>query len=229
MSDVDDLNNVDDKITLMSLHASKGLEFDTVYLTGMNEGIFPSYQSIVSDDKSEIEEERRLCYVGITRAKKKLYLSSTNRRLHNGVYNTYPISRFVDEIDDSLIIKNIEPKLKVRFDDFATNVSEEKNKYQNSYRYKKNNLINDTLSKVDLKKSIDTYKLGANIVKESKLDYTIGDIVNHIKFGNGKVINIIDIGRDYEVTVEFDDFGQKTLFAAFAYSRVTRSATPPAP
>ena len=107
VSDTDSLEASDEKLTLMSLHASKGLEYDNIYLTGMNEGVFPSYQSIMSEDKSEIEEERRLCYVGITRAKKNLYLSASRRRFTNGNYNTYMVSRFIDEIDDSLISKEV--------------------------------------------------------------------------------------------------------------------------
>ena len=106
VSDTDNLNSTDDKITLMSLHASKGLEYDNVYLTGMNEGIFPSYQSLISDDSNEIEEERRLCYVGVTRAKKQLFLTCARRRIHNGAYNSYTESRFIDEIDNSLLEKH---------------------------------------------------------------------------------------------------------------------------
>ena len=230
ISDVDNINENEDKLTLMSLHASKGLEYDNIYLTGMNEGLFPSYQSISSDDSdSEVEEERRLCYVGITRAKKNLYLSSARRRMHNGSYNNYLISRFIDEIDDKLITKNV---LRTDSNFFNTSANDSFWDYgvrKNSFKSKsfnKNKFIdikNDfydnnqkTVSKIDLKKSIDTYKTGANIVKATTLDYEVGDRVSHIKFGEGKVIKIEDIGRDYEVTVDFDDIGSKTLFAAFA-------------
>ena len=223
VSDTDNLNNTDDKITLMSLHASKGLEYDTVYLTGMNEGVFPSYQSIMSDDKTEIEEERRLCYVGVTRAKKRLLLSSSRRRLFNGTYNNYSASRFINEIDDKLINKHI---LAADFNndnfDFWSEKSFRKTKsieksFENKYLgTKKSNYNNMFISKNDLKKSIDTYKLGANIEKATSLDYNVGDRVTHIKFGDGVVMKIDDIGRDYEVTVKFDEFGEKTLFAAFA-------------
>ena len=230
VSDTDNINEMDDKLTLMSLHASKGLEYDNIYLTGMNEGLFPSYQSISSDDsEAEIEEERRLCYVGITRAKKNLYLSSARRRMHNGSYNNYLISRFVDEIDDKYITKNV-LKSEVNFFNNDDNHSfwdyGIKNNRLRSKSYNKNIFLdskndfyeNDqkSVSKIDLKKSIDTYKTGANIIKATTLEYGVGDRVTHIKFGEGKVISIEDIGRDYEVTVDFDDVGSKTLFAAFA-------------
>ena len=234
VSDTDNLNSTDDKITLMSLHASKGLEYDNVYLTGMNEGIFPSYQSLISDDANEVEEERRLCYVGVTRAKKRLYLSCARRRIHNGSYNSYTASRFIDEIDDNLLEKH-ELSIKEVFpfdnsgDDFWTSPSKsfygnkgfKKKSDKEIYNYSINKrqgitYDNKSVSHIDLKKSIDTYKTGANIEKAQKLSYDVGDRVSHVKFGDGKVIKIEDIGRDYEVTVEFDDFGEKTLFAAFA-------------
>ena len=226
VSDIDDLNNSDDKITLMSLHASKGLEYDNIYLTGLNEGLFPSYQSISSDDsEQEIEEERRLCYVGITRAKKNLYLSSARRRMINGSYNTYAISRFVDEVNDELIIKNKLKSEQFLYDDDDAFYGNRKKVFSQSRRYNesfisgKSHFIDTdskTVSKIDLKKSIDSYKTGANIVKATSLEYSVGDRVTHIKFGEGEVLSIEDIGRDYEVTVNFDEFGTKTLFAAFA-------------
>lgn len=219
VSDTDDLNDNEDKLTLMSLHASKGLEYDDVYMTGMNEGIFPSYQSITADDSnSEIEEERRLCYVGITRAKKNLYLSAARRRMHNGNYNTYLISRFIDEIEDKSMIKNVLSTTSIFEEDSGHDFWNYK-KRDNYAKNKFNSFIaksNLDVTKVDLKKSIDTYKTGANIVKATTLDYKVGDRVNHIKFGDGKVISIEDVGRDYEVTVDFDEVGEKTLFAAFA-------------
>ena len=228
VSDTDNLNISDDKLTLMSLHASKGLEYDTIYLTGMNEGVFPSYQSITADDgNAEIEEERRLCYVGVTRAKKNLYLSAARRRMHNGSYNTYLVSRFVDEIDDDDIIKHMLTRTDILDNDNSEYDFWSYNKKRSFSKNRFKSYINDNknyidtysspgVSKIDLKKSIDTYKTGANIIKATTLDYKVGDRVNHIKFGDGKVTKIEDVGRDYEVTVEFDDVGTKTLFAAFA-------------
>lgn len=221
VSDTDDLDTMTDKITLMSLHASKGLEFDTVYLTGMNDGIFPSYQSLDSGEEGDIEEERRLCYVGITRAKKNLYLSSARRRFRNGREDIFEISRFVSEIDEDFIDKKLLTRESIFEDDFDSSTWSY-NRYQGKKKsFKSNYLTNEksssvSVSKIDLKKSIDTYKTGANIEKISELSYKEGDRVSHVKFGDGKVIKIEDIGRDYEVTVEFDDYGEKTLFAAFA-------------
>lgn len=225
VADIDNLDNSEDKLTMMSLHASKGLEYDIIYLTGLNEGIFPSYQSIVSDDKSEIEEERRLCYVGITRAKKILHLSATRKRMQNGNYGTFTVSRFIDEMDNKLVEKNLLAQT-MDFDNsysdrgFWGNDSNKgfaKRKFEEYISNNKNNkTISTNVSKTDLKKSIDTYKTGANIVKATSLDYKVGDKVSHIKFGDGIVKNINDVGRDYEVTVDFDDVGTKTLFAAFA-------------
>ena len=223
VSDTDNLNSTDDKITLMSLHSSKGLEYETVYLTGMNDGVFPSYQSIVADDKTEIEEERRLCYVGVTRAKKKLFLSSSKRRLYNGTYNNYSESRFINEIDEDLIDKHILDvgvnSCDINFwDNYGFRKKTNYKKFDSKYIDNKSTKRINTnfVSKSELKKSIDTYKTGANIEKAISLDYTVGDKVSHIKFGGGKVIKIEDVGRDYEVTVDFDDYGEKTLFAAFA-------------
>lgn len=226
VSDIDELNNNDEKLTLMSLHASKGLEYSNIYLTGMNEGIFPSYQAMTADDSdAEIEEERRLCYVGMTRAKENLYLSAARRRMHNGKYNDYLVSRFVDEIEDGLITKNIlSPS--IHFDEYEDDGFWRYSKRGEFAKKRFNNYISKnnydsmpskvSVSKIDLKKSIDSYRTGKNIVKATQLDYKVGDKVNHVKFGDGVVKNIEDVGRDYEVTVDFDDFGTKTLFAAFA-------------
>ena len=227
VSDIDELNSNDDKLTLMSLHASKGLEYSNIYLTGMNEGIFPSYQAMTADDSdAEIEEERRLCYVGMTRAKKNLYLSAARRRMHNGKYNDYLVSRFVDEIEDGLAVKNtLAPML--RFDDEYEDSDTWRYNRRDSFAKKRfNNYFSSnnydspsssiSVSKIDLKKSIDSYRTGKNIVKATQLDYKVGDRVSHIKFGDGVVKSIEDVGRDYEVTVDFDEVGTKTLFAAFA-------------
>ena len=227
VSDIDELNNNDDKLTLMSLHASKGLEYSNIYLTGMNEGIFPSYQSITADDSdAEIEEERRLCYVGMTRAKENLYLSAARRRMHNGKYSDYLVSRFVDEIEDGLIVKNVLAPSMHFNDEYVDNdfwsykkkSNYEKKSFNNyiSANYYDNPSSSIGVSKIDLKKSIDSYRTGKNIVKATSLEYKVGDKVSHIKFGDGIVKNIEDVGRDYEVTVDFDEIGTKTLFAAFA-------------
>lgn len=151
VADVDRLNSVDDKLTLMTLHGSKGLEYDTVYMVGMNEFVFPSYMAILEGGKSEIEEERRLCYVGITRAKKNLYLSSARRMMRNGNYQTFDVSRFIDEIDSDLLEKEELPSLSNYFNDgFSGNERNFKN-------YSKRDSYNSHLNYKSKKSSISDY------------------------------------------------------------------------
>ena len=226
VSDLDNLDESVDKLTLMTLHSSKGLEYDNIYLIGMNEGLFPSYQAIQSDDKDELEEERRLCYVGITRAKKNLYLSSSRRRLINGSYNEYPISRFVEEMNiDAIEKKELKNNNYDAFDiDYGYN-RYKKNYSNNNYNsYYKNKKVSDEekiINTNNSKKNDDTfsnmnvYKLGKNLPKPN-LDFDVGDKVSHIKFGEGKVLNIEDVGKDYEITVDFEDVGEKVLYQSFA-------------
>ena len=103
VADIDDLNENDDTVALMTLHSSKGLEFDTVFLPGLEEGIFPMYRAMTSGNPNDLEEERRLCYVGITRARRRLYISAAERRMHNGETRYSLPSRFVGEIPAELI------------------------------------------------------------------------------------------------------------------------------
>ena len=111
VADIDRTNDTDDVLTMMTLHAAKGLEFDTVYLAGMEDGLFPSAAAINADDPvAEIEEERRLCYVGITRAKKELYMSSARERMVNGEMHYMKVSRFIDEIPDDACEKHFRSK-----------------------------------------------------------------------------------------------------------------------
>lgn len=218
VSDLDNLDESVDKLTLMTLHSSKGLEYDNIYLIGMNEGLFPSYQAIQSDDKDELEEERRLCYVGITRAKKNLYLSSSRRRLINGSYNEYPVSRFVSEMDTDAIEKK-EIK-KYSYDEFDVDYKFSSRKNNYSFGNKK---INDDYKEIPTTNfnttknftNINVYKLGKNFPKP-KLEFDVGDKVSHIKFGEGIVSKIEDVGKDYEVTVDFENFGEKVLYQSFA-------------
>ena len=237
VEDTESLRMEDEKITLMTLHGSKGLEFDTVYLVGLNEDLFPSYQSKMSDDKSDIEEERRLCYVGVTRAKKNLYLTSARIRMINGKTNFYERSRFVDEIDDNLAEKKfLDSKADSftdsfvdygnnygggfsRFGSFPFSKNKKKDEYgfddydaqkkQINYREKYKEVEKKIKEKIELKK-------GKDLTKPSKLSYEVGDKVHHVKFGDGVVLDIKDIGKDYEVTIKFDEGEEKTLFAGFA-------------
>jgi DNA helicase-2/ATP-dependent DNA helicase PcrA len=199
VADIDSLDESDNKVLLMTLHSAKGLEFPYVFLVGMEDGIFPSYMTIISDDKDELEEERRLCYVGITRAKEKLYLSAAKHRMMHGRTQFNKVSRFVGEIPENLMLaeqnlnfKEKDPQKAI----FSTNRGNVFRKpYQTAYQKpKKQFSVNSTAA----------------------IDYKVGDTVEHMKFGRGQVLEIVQGGRDYEVTVEFEKAGRKKMFASFA-------------
>ena len=199
---VADIDSMDDSnaVTLMTLHSAKGLEFENVYLVGMEDGLFPSYMSIMSDDSTDVEEERRLCYVGITRAKRKLNLSAARSRMIRGETQCNKVSRFVKEIpDEYLKVSNGSRSKDILNSPFLSNYkTSEKPFKSNTYTKIGNNVFDKGIQKAD------------------SLDYREGDRVRHIKFGEGTVLAILDGGRDYEVTVEFDTFGVKKMFASFA-------------
>lgn len=199
VADIDNLEDENDVVVLMTLHSAKGLEFPNVYIAGMEENLFPSGRSLGSpDEESEIEEERRLCYVGITRAMERLTLLSSAQRFSRGQISYNSISRFVKEIPTELLDGNVwEPK--ARESDTTVNVSDFysiKKKPVTAQKYKAKNF-------------------GSKINKEP-LEYGVGDRVRHTKFGEGEVTLINDGGRDYEVTVEFETAGTKKMFASFA-------------
>ena len=207
ISSTDNLDETKDKLTLMTLHSSKGLEYNNIYIVGMNENNLPSQMSLGSED--DIEEERRLCYVGITRAKKHLYLSSYKYGFYNGQQMLFDESRFISEMDDTYLDKK----------DSSTNDGIDIFSTDRSYK-KRNNNYNDYVlkpaKKVATTNTENLYKLGKSIKKSDKLEYGVGDRVTHIKYGDGVVKNIVDQPADFEVTVDFDDFGEKSFYAAFA-------------
>lgn len=195
VSDIDNYDEETDNIVLMTLHSAKGLEFPYVYICGMEEGIFPSYMSIYADNpQEEIEEERRLCYVGITRAMKRLSLTGARHRMLRGETLYNKPSRFINEIPSHLLKTNMP----------------EGNAAPSVYRESQMNHKPYVTSEP---KNFPGGNMGT-------LDYGIGDNVRHIKFGTGTVTNITMGGRDYEVTVEFPEYGVKKLIASFA--RLTR-------
>lgn len=200
VADIDSLDETASYVVLMTLHSAKGLEFPNVYLAGMEEGLFPSYMCITSDDSDdEIEEERRLCYVGITRAKEHLSITGARMRMMRGETQYHGISRFVKEIPEELLQGNTwEPKPREEFDSFT--------------RTKPRTSMKATPLAAQ---TYQTKNFGTSIQKKS-LDYGEGDRVRHIKFGEGTVVHINDGGRDFEVTVEFDSAGRKKMFASFA-------------
>ena len=202
VADVDRMDDSEDRVTLMTLHSAKGLEFDHVYLCGMEDGLFPSMMAIASDDKDAVEEERRLCYVGITRAKKDLLLTAARQRMVNGETRYSKISRFLEEIPSELLEQSrLEPRLssrQVSFDDSSLPWN------QNSRPAGVSSFGKPAFGKAFTVKKADS------------LDYGPGDRVSHIKFGEGTVREIKDGGKDFEVTVEFDRAGVKRMFASFA-------------
>ena len=205
VADIDNLDENNDMVSLMTIHSAKGLEFPIVYLAGMEDGLFPSYMSISTGDESDIEEERRLCYVGITRAKETLIMSAARMRTVRGETQMNRTSRFVREIPKELLAesaqmlkKNSEYSSITGKDHMELPVRKRGQVAFNSYQ-------REAISNTVFDKKTD-----------SAPDYTVGDRVRHIKFGEGTVADLINGGRDYEVTVDFDTAGRKKMFAGFA-------------
>lgn len=205
VADIDNLDENNDMVSLMTIHSAKGLEFPIVYLAGMEDGLFPSYMSISTGDESDIEEERRLCYVGITRAKETLIMSAARMRTVRGETQMNRTSRFVREIPKELLAesaqmlkKNSEYSAITGKDHMELPVRKRGQVAFNSYQ-------REAISNTVFDKKND-----------SAPDYVVGDRVRHIKFGEGTVADMINGGRDYEVTVDFDTAGRKKMFAGFA-------------
>ena len=204
VADIDRLSEDDSRVLLMTLHSAKGLEFSHVYLAGMEDGIFPSYMTIASDDPAEIEEERRLAYVGITRAKDDLTLCYAKMRMVRGETQMNAVSRFVKEIPPELMDnKPPAPRYQpVVADKSSRTISAPKKPYLASAG-------TGSFGALGISK-------GSEAVKGGKPDYDIGDRVRHVKYGEGFVTDLEPGPRDYKVTVDFDDAGQKIMYAAFA-------------
>ena len=196
VADIDSVDDDENRVLLMTLHSAKGLEFPYVYLTGMEDGIFPSYMSIAADNpREEIEEERRLCYVGITRAMKKLTMTAARMRMIRGENQFNAISRFMKEIPKDYLERGCEVR-KEKMEEMPKNDSwrEIKRTFQ------------------EKPKAVQQF----TVTKAASLEYGVGDRVRHMKFGEGTVADITEGGRDYEVAVDFDNFGRKKMFASFA-------------
>lgn len=226
VADIDSFDENSDYVVLMTLHSAKGLEFPNVYLAGLEDGLFPSYMSITSDNsQAEIEEERRLAYVGITRAKKNLTITSARVRMVRGQTQYGKVSRFVREIPPELLSGKIyEPKTKEEPIEQSTFQKARKafrtvpsyggsgygkevgEGYGSTFRSSK--ATKPVYTKVENQRDFGS--------AGGTLSYQVGDRVRHIKFGDGKVMAIVSGGRDYEVTVDFDKAGTKKMFASFA-------------
>lgn len=210
VADIDGVSDDDNKVLLMTLHSAKGLEFPHVYLTGMEDGVFPGYMSIVADDPEEaMEEERRLAYVGITRAKDELTLTCAKMRMIRGETQYNAISRFVREIPTALM---------------DNNPPAPKHMVQEPVDFRPKAVLRPKVTayadKPFIAKSIGDLNNVAGISKGgvavSEPEYGIGDRVAHVKYGEGTVKNMVREPRDYKVTVEFDLAGQKVMYASFA-------------
>ncbi|MCI9239214.1 DNA helicase PcrA [Lachnospiraceae bacterium 50-23] len=200
VADIDSLDENTDYVVLMTLHSAKGLEFPHVYLAGMEEGLFPSYMTISSGDQDELEEERRLCYVGITRAEEELTLTCARRRMVRGETQFNRMSRFLKEIPMELVSTGELFQKEEKPEKLAQKT--------NAYMQAKQAFHTKPFAAARPAKQFGNPSGGPG--------YAVGDRVRHMKFGEGTVQNIIEGGRDYEVTVEFEGAGVKKMFAMFA-------------
>lgn len=253
VADIDNVEDGDNRVLLMTLHSAKGLEFPVVYLAGMEDGLFPGFMTIASDDPLEIEEERRLAYVGITRAKEDLTLTCARSRMLRGETQYNPVSRFVREIPKELMDNTLPQNRRYRDDDLEDFQTRRANEaalramgleaiatprsgngsgsgfggYGNTGfdPRPKATLKPRVTAKADkpyISKGINGLNQLAGLQKGTEfkapdaLDYTVGDRVRHIKYGEGTVLNVAREPRDYKVTVEFDQAGQKIMYASFA-------------
>lgn len=288
VADVDSMDESENRVVLMTLHSAKGLEFPHVYLSGMEDGLFPSSMSIMSDDGDAVEEERRLCYVGITRARERLTLTAARQRMTNGETRFSRLSRFVEEIPPLLLDRQNKPSsfekrgtgaggsglhfAEDEFDDSGLPWGDEfEPGFGSRPSGRQNGRFGDgqgslsssgsswsgnsswgggwggsSVSSGDWDRSTEGFTVPKRpagfsafgqkpnayasktsspapsfgkqftVQKAGSLDYKAGDRVCHIKFGEGTVKNIVDGGKDYEVTVDFDRAGIKKMFASFA-------------
>ena len=224
VADIDSLDEDQEYVVLMTLHSAKGLEFPRVYLAGMEDGLFPGYMSINAGDREELEEERRLCYVGITRAEQELTLTSARRRMVHGETQYNPMSRFVKEIPRELLDTGNKKFTQ------ETEMPAQQNTYaraREAFRAQafggafggmtpaKNQGVGKPLTG---SQALASLQKGSQLAAggNGPLGYEVGDRVRHVKFGEGTVTDIKEGGRDHEVTIEFDSVGTRKMFAKFA-------------
>lgn len=231
VADIDKVEDDDNRVLLMTLHSAKGLEFPHVYLAGMEDGLFPGQAAIWTNDQEDIEEERRLAYVGITRAMNDLTLTCARSRMIRGETQYNPVSRFVREIPEELLDNKLaEPKRARQDKDILADIigfgAKDTGAKQGSYDFRpKATLRPKVTAKADkpfIAKGIGSLNQLAGLSKgtagmtASAPDYQIGDRVTHVKYGEGTVLGLVKEPRDYKVTVDFDMAGQKIMYASFA-------------
>lgn len=210
VSDIDSMNENEDKVTLMTVHSAKGLEFENVFLIGLEEGIFPGNQSIYGGE-SEIEEERRLMYVAITRAKRRLTVTNAVTRMVFGSTNRNMPSRFLKEIPDRFCnIKSGVPNQN-RFQnsgiDFGISHGIQSNKYAQKTTFAAT-------------KTFGGFSASKSTASNSKADYSAGQRVEHRTFGQGLIISVSPMGNDSLLEIAFDSVGTKKLMATYAKLKI---------
>ncbi len=224
VADIDEVESSIPRSLLMTIHSAKGLEFTHVYLAGMEDGLFPSEMTIASDDPNEIEEERRLAYVGITRAKEELTITCAKTRMIHGETHYNAVSRFVREIPEGLMDNRIQ-KSRFSLDESdppaysglgsgykrPVAVPRKKETPPEVRPYITGGGLG-SLHALGVSKGVP----GGTVEVGVKPDYDIGDRVRHVKFGEGTVTDLEPGPRDFKVTVDFDDAGTKVMYAAFA-------------
>lgn len=236
VADIDNVENDDNRVLLMTLHSAKGLEFPNVYLAGMEDGLFPGQAAMWGDDPEDMEEERRLAYVGITRAMNNLTMTCARMRMTRGETQYNPVSRFVREIPAELLENGGADRKRSRSDsrmltemmglgkkDAGRTAPEQQGAV---YDFRPRAALRPkTTAKADkpfIARDMGSLNQLAGISKGApsqagaEPDYGIGDRVSHIKYGEGTVLNLVKEPRDYKVTVDFDRAGQKIMYASFA-------------
>ena len=219
-SDIDGMDEEQETVTLMTLHSAKGLEFPVVFLVGMEEGIFPGHKSMA--EPKDLEEERRLCYVGITRAKNQLFLTCSKQRTMFGSTSCNPVSRFLKEIPEDMLIGYEEIKQNSR-------PSYEDSPFTWKYEGSSNGTVTsyyDKSSTAATKEQNNNYKFKSaetflNSLKQNKTSvdlskYKTGQSVYHKKFGEGIITKLEPEGDDIKVEINFAKVGTKRLMAKYA-------------
>lgn len=209
ISDIDSYNEDEDAVVLMTLHSAKGLEFPVVFIPGMEEGIFPGNQSMFSEEG--LEEERRLAYVGITRAKKKLYLISSQQRMLYGQTSRNMPSRFLREIPSSVI--DDQSVVARRSTGFTTPRTAYANASRNELGHSSHNKIG---SYTQSSSSAHKFGQAGNAAQKNNIDFKVGDTVCHKSFGTGTVLTVTPMGGDMLLEVAFDKAGTKKMMANYA-------------
>jgi len=180
----------------MTLHSAKGLEFNTVFMVGMEENIFPSSRAAESISNTGMEEERRLCYVGFTRARKVLYISRAMRRMRFDGLVSNPPSRFLKEVPDEIV--------------------QEVNMYGVPREVVRSAAVRQVERHIDSVRTIPPRPMLSAPTKAAPPDYKVGDMVMHPKFGEGMVLGMVPAGADYEVTVDFVGGKVRKFMSIFA-------------